>query len=431
MSRIRFAILVLGIPGLLAYGFLAAAQARSGLAIAEFKRLQKAYPPDSLRPADPATVQKKFDALNRAARFGPADPDPPFRSALLYLTRAETMSLSPEGGGRALAEGPDAAVAPLLQAGLRSAREALARDPGSGETHFATALLIQNLAGTGVPGVDEATLARAVDHHLESSDRLDPRKPSLHYRLGAFWMALGERDKARRSFSVALAGNYDYVNGIFDILWSTVENPAEMGELVGSEPRARVLLGEFLFRRGYAEAAREQYAEALAASPPDFETNLGLIQYFIRAKEFDRALGLIDRMGKKGRGWMPSQRASLEYHRGRVFYLTGRYDLAIESYQRSLGIDDAPDHVHHELALSYLKVGETARAVARWRYLLDSRRESQYVRKNLKVLYRGLGSAYEARREYPQALEQYLRLAELEPEDAALSRKIAEISRKL
>jgi len=431
MSRSRFPILVLGIPGLLAYALLVVAQARGGVALAEFKRLEKADPSDSMRPADPGVARRKFDSLARAARFGPTDPDPPFRSALLHLTAAETRSFFPQGPPRALGDGPDPAVASLLQAGLRSARRSLARNPGAAETHFAAALLIQNLAGTGVPDVDETTLAKAVDYHLESSDRLDPRKPSLHYRLGSFWMALGERENARRAFSVSLAGDYDHINDIFATLWSSVEDPEEMGELIGSEPRARVLLGEFLFRRGYLEAARTEYEKALAASPSDFETNLGLVQYFIRAKEFDRALRLIDQMVKRGRDWMPYQRAALEYHRGRILYLTGRYDTAIASYRRSLEIDDSPDHVHHELALAYLKVGETARAVARWRYLLDSRAGSPYVQKNLRVLYRGLASAYEARQEYHQALEEYLRLAELEPGDVALSRKIAEISRKL
>jgi tetratricopeptide (TPR) repeat protein len=432
MPRTRLILLAAGIPGILVYGVLVLAQGLGGVALAEFRRLQERHPPDSLQTEDPAVLGRKLSALARAARSTPADPEPPYRAALLHLVAAEARSLSPRGAPRTLEEGPDPEVAALLRDGLRAVRRAVDNNPASAEAHFATALLLQNLQGTGGASLDETAIAEAVERHLATADRMDPYKPSLHYRIGSFRMALGERDEAKRCFSVALAGrDYQYALEIFNILWSEVQDPAEMGELIGSEPRARVLLGEFLWRGGHPEAARVEYERALAEDPSDYETNLGLINYYIRSRQYREALARIDRLEGRGVRWHPYQRASLEYLRGRVFFLTHDLEQAIRSYRASLAIDDTPDHVHHELAVAYLKMGETARAVARWRYLVDARGRSPYVQKNLGAIRRGLGSAYEARAEYTSALAEYLKLSELEPGDREVSRKILEISRKM
>lgn len=432
MRRIRLWLLLVGIPGLLAYATLVAAQWGGGRALASFERLQKEVPPDVLRPAGTEVTQRKMGALARASRLTPSDPLPAYHAALLQLLRVEAESLSPEGQPVPLGSGPDPRLKLLLREGLRSIRRAILLNPGSAESHFVAALLLQNLIGAAPSGQDAESQVRTVGAHLGNSDHLDPFKPSLHYRIGAFQMALGAQDEAKRAFTLALSASPGNVREIFDILWSTVSRPEEMGEFIGDQPKAHLRLGEFLFWKGYSRLAEGEFAKALAADPIDFDTGMGVISYYLRAGRIEDALRLIGRLEKKeAKSWLPDQKAVLEYRRGRALHLGGRFEEAISAYRRSLELDDTPAHVHHQLALAYLMLEDPDRAIARWRYLLDSRANTDYVKASRKYIHRGLASAYEAKGDYPSALIQYLRVVDLAPGDAELSKKILEISRKM
>src|SRR5262245_6040501 len=142
MPKRRLLMMALGIPGLLLYATLGIAQWRAANAFGEFKALQKAYPPDSLQPIPPSIQTNQLDALTRAERLAPDNPEIAYQTALFHLVRAETESLQSMPGGRKDSS-PHPRLASSLQAGLTWINRAMLRNPGYAEYPFVKATLLQ------------------------------------------------------------------------------------------------------------------------------------------------------------------------------------------------------------------------------------------------------------------------------------------------
>ena len=422
-------LLALGIPALLVYGTLAVAQLRSARALAEFKRLQKAFPPDSLKTATPDIQQRKMDSLLLAGRLAPDNPEVAFQTGLLHLVQAETGSLQPPADALP-GDLPDPRLLESLKGGLRWINRAIVLNPGYAEYHFVKATILQNFAGAS-EGRESAATEKAVAQLLRQSDRLDPYKPSLHYRIGSFWISLGETEEARKAFAVALTDSFRYARPVFDLLWSAVGDAAELAEFVGEEPLSRALLGDFLWMHGYRKEAQEQFERVEAAPRFDYRTGEALIAHYLREYQGEKAREVITRMEKSGTTLSLFYRARLEFFRGRSLSQERRFQEAIACYERSLGLDPSVVQSHLDLATAYLEEGQPEKAIARWRFVLS---RALPVPREIAApgeIHFGLGRAYEALGDRERALAEYIRASSEDPGNVAFTQKATALTRGL
>ena len=427
MKKARVILLSLGIPGLLAYGTVAAAQWQAARALAEFEQLQKAHRPDSLTPPAPAVLAAKEAALLRAARFAPDHPEPAYQTALLRLVLAESASLQPAGPPAAAADGgPDPHLRALLRDALRAINQAISRNPGYADYHFVKATILQNLEATLPPEAGRAT-AGAVKHLLDSADRLDPYKPSLHYRIGSFYLALGERDRAKRAFSIALNDSDRYAEQVFGLLWSTGD-VAEISGLVGSAALTRALLGQFLWSRGFEVEAEQEYARATGGRPMEFHVGELLVEQYFRTGRFEEARQVVGRVRKESPGLSMTERTRLLYLEGTSFLLEKRYQDAIARYEQALALDPEVYYIHQALGRIFLETGDYDRAIARFRFLVGRTSRALPPRTGAELRV-DLARAYEKKSLFLDALNEYLRASQLDPANQAAQEKVRQLGR--
>lgn len=421
-------VLALGIPGLLVYATLGVAQLRSARALGEFKRLQKSHPPDSLKAAPAGTQERKMGALLLAQRFAPDHPEPAFQLGLMHILQAETDSINPGASGSPEEQGRRLEAS--LREGLHWIDRAIVLNPGYAEYHFVKATLLQNLSG--ITGGDSGEAApREVASLLRLADRLDPYRPGLHYRIGSFWISLGEKDEARRALSVALTDSFQFARPVFNLLWSVVADAGELADFVGDEPLSRALLGDFLWMHGYRPEAQELFDKVGSSPRFDFRTGEALIVHYLREYQAERAREIIQRM----EGFQPPlslfQKARLELFRGKSFSQEQRFQEAIACYERSLSLDPSVVQSHLELASAYLEEGQPEKAIARWHYVLS---RSLPVPREIAPpgeIHFSLGRAYEALGDRERALAEYLRASSEDPGNSRFAEKATTLTRGL
>ncbi|PYQ09995.1 MAG: hypothetical protein DMH00_12045 [Acidobacteria bacterium] len=425
----RVALLVLGIPAILVYGTLAIAQMRSARAMSEFTHLQKDYPPDSMKKPAAEIQRRKMNLLALAERMAPDNAETAFQTSLLQLVRAETESLQPEGSSSQEGE-TNPKIQASLREGLRWIDRAILLNPGYAEYSFVKATILQNVGNAGEKSTDGGFENAAADL-LRRADSLDPYKPSLHYRIGSFWMALGDRKEAREAFAVALTDSYSYARPVFDLLWSSVENAAELQDFVGDRPLSRALLGDFLWMHGYHKEAQEQFEKVEAEPNLDYRTGEALIGHYIRETKGEQARTVIARMQKTIPPLSLFYQARLEYFRGKSFFQEHRYQEAIVCYERSLALDPSVIQSHLELAAAYLEEGQPQKAIARWHFVLSHNLLVPNEVARPGEIHFSLGRAYEILGDRDRALAEYLRASSEDPGNPAFARKASEITRGL
>lgn len=420
----RFWLMAIGIPGLLLYGTLGIAQWRSADAFTEFKVLQKTYPPDSLKPVSPLIQTRKLEALTRAERMAPDHAEIAYQTALYYLVRAEADSLQP-----APKEGaPAGHLASSLQTGLSWINRAISLNPGYAEYPFVKATLLQNLSGSVED--DDSLAQAAVGSLLRQSDRLDPFKPALHFRIGSFWIALGNREEARKALAVTLSDSINYARPVFGLLWSSVEDVRDLQDFVGDSPICRALLGDFLWIHGYRDEAQAQFDKVEAAPRLDYLTGEALVAHYIREYQGERARRVVERM-MKSPGLSTFYQSRLEYFRGKSYYQEKRYQEAIGCFERSLSLDPSVVQSHLNLAAAYLEEGEPEKAIARWRFVLARGIPVPQDVAAPGEIHFGLGRAYEALGDRSHALSEYLRASSEDPGNQDFSKKASEVTQGL
>jgi len=426
----RVWLMGLGIPGLLLYATLGVAQWRSSLAMNEFKRLQRAHPPDSLKVVPDKIQMQKLRILSLADRLAPDSPEIAYQTALLYLVRAETQSLQPQSSSAGASE-QDFRLQGSLRDGLTWINRAIVRNPGYAEYQFVKASILQNLSGVpGAPGEDSTTPA-AVAALLHEADRLDPFKPSLHFRIGSFWIALDERDEAREAFAITLSDSIHFARPVFSLLWSSVDDVGDLQDFVGESPMSQAMLGDFLWTHGYRAEAQVQFERVEAAKQLDYLAGEALISHHIRKHEGERARRVVDRMQKVEPKLSLFYQARLEYFRGKSFYQEQRFQEAISCFERSLSLDSSVIQSHLNLASAYLEEGQPQKAIARWRFVLARGIPVPPEVAGPGEIHFGLGRAYEALGDRGSALSEYLRASSEDPENPNFSRKASEITQGL
>jgi tetratricopeptide (TPR) repeat protein len=291
------------------------------------------------------------------------------------------------------------------------------------------ATLLQNLEGTPEQSGSGEPRKR-VSALLRLSHRLDPYRPALHYRIGSFWIALGEREEARDALAVALTDSFHYARPVFDLLWSSVENVAELQDFVGDRPLSLALLGDFLWMHGYRKEAEEQFQKVEAARVLDYRTGEALIAHYIREYQGEKARKVIRRMESDPHLSLFYQ-SRLKYFQGKSFLQEKRFQEAIIAYERSLALDPSVIQSHLELAEAYLEEGQPQKAIARWHYVLSRGISVPREVAGPGDIHFGLGRAYEALGDRDRALAEYLRASSEDPGNVDFSRKASEVTKGL
>ena len=427
MPERRVWLMALGIPGLLLYATLGVAQWRSSLAMNEFKGLQKTYPPNSLKKV-PAEIQlRKLRALALAERLAPDNPEIAYQSALLQLVHAETESLQPQPDAAKSGDEQDPRLRSSLKEGLAWINRAIILNPGYAEYQFVKASILQNLSG--IPGAEEPGSATpvAVAALLREADNLDPYKPSLHFRIGSFWIALDERDEARDALAVSLSDTLLYAPAVFGLLWSSVDDVGELEGLVGNSPLARALLITFLFDHGYAREAAAEFESGIMESPMDYSTVVTLVDYALRTKNSPAARTILAKIDPRSGTLTTLQQAHLKYLEGQSFFAEERLQDAIKCFEDAISIGTEDSYIHEALGNAYQETGDYDRAIARYLLVLNRTANVMDVKK-VSILHAELAAAYEKKEEFAKAIEHYFKAAQIDPTNIAAQRRASELS---
>lgn len=417
MGRTRLLVVTLGVPGLLLYGTLATAQWRGDAALSEFTRLRKEHPADSMKTEDPRITARKRASLALASRFIPDQSEPAYQTALQNLILAESESLHPSEPERLLGRGLDARVTALLRESLRSVNRAIALNPGDAEYHFVKATIHQNLQA-GLSGPDAVMAGDAVTSLLALADRLDPHLPSLHFRLGSFWLALGSEEKARHHLALALVDRFRYGKAVLDLLLSSVGDIPELRRFAGSTALGHALLADFLWEHGFKDEAESEFRLAMAGGRPDYQTGMLLVQHAMRNGNYAVVREIISSLDKDNLHLKAFQRGHLAYLRGQSYDKEGRFQEAIDCLEDALRLRSDATYIHESLGRAYFKSGDYQRAIARYQSVLG-RRSLDLKPAKLANLHVALADALEKSGEQLGALEHYLRALQIDPDNRA------------
>jgi serine/threonine protein kinase/tetratricopeptide (TPR) repeat protein len=93
---------------------------------------------------------------------------------------------------------------------------------------------------------------------------------------------------------------------------------------------------------------------------------------------------------------------------GNVYYSTGRYEEAIQQFQRSLDLDHRSDETLRLLAAAYQKTGNSAAAE-------DAFRKAVSLRPNYWAVYNAFGAFYYSQARYADAVEMFRKAIQLAP----------------
>jgi tetratricopeptide (TPR) repeat protein len=420
-------MLALGIPGLLLYGTLGVAQWRTSLAMNEFTRLQKAYPPDSLKNP-PAEIQLgKLQSLTLAERLAPDNPEVAYQTSLLHLVRAETESLQPPAHPAGIEDDQDPRLAASLKDGLAWINRAIILNPGYAEYQFVKASILQNLSG--IPGEEsEASVTpKAVASLLHEADRLDPYRPSLHFRIGSFWIALDERDQARDAFAITLSDSIHYARPVFSLLWSSVNDVSDLEKFVGESSLARALLTTFLLDHGYSNEAESEFKNTISLPLADYSAVVELADYALRTGNPSAARTVLTKIEPNDGSLTSLQRAHLKYLQGQSFHAEGRLQDAIACFEDAIRIGTEDSYIHEALGNAYQETGDYDRAIAR--YLLALNRMATVMEPTkVSILHTELAAAYEKKEDFAKAIEHYFRAAQIDPTNISAQKRASELT---
>ncbi len=127
-------------------------------------------------------------------------------------------------------------------------------------------------------------------------------------------------------------------------------------------------LGDFYFRQGFLEKARDQYIEALITSPENYEFYKSLGATHLHLGELDLAEKYLIVALKSEN---PVIKASAYYHLGRIYETRGDQIQAIRYYKLCLLLAPSNNEYHLKLADAYVKADQIEDGILEYRLLLS------------------------------------------------------------
>ena len=367
-------------------------------ALAEMKRALEHNPGSSAVHMETAMLLGKTGSLGeaiayaeKAARLDPADPDPRWLLANIYLRPSERGPGAREWLAKAAAE---------LEAlkGLTPEDERVHYLLGSvyfqlGEPEKAIAAYEQYQRLPGVGGLGYRAIAK---YHEESGNpekaleamalaiQAEPESPEGLMQLGSLYSRVGENRKAAEAFQSLL-------------------------EITGHNPEVVRSLAEALFNDGeYAETMRV-LAELAEKTPPDRESRVLLGRAQLESGAHADAIRTFEALLASVPGDTEAR-----FYLGRALAETGRYQEAVRHFSdlvRGTAGDEGegPNRTlfRQNLAALYQETGEHDKAIALYREMAG-----EDPRANIQLL-----NAYRVGRRFDEALELGQRLLDEDPDN--------------
>jgi tetratricopeptide (TPR) repeat protein len=199
----------------------------------------------------------------------------------------------------------------------------------------------------------------------------------------------------------------------------TLEPPATLAQLesfeiqrqLGSETSTLVsfLVGTLKYKSGEYQAAIERFEQVLLqndistfVSRNDLFFNLGYSNYELG--KFDSAIQAFDKATEID----PEYKAAY-YGRGLTYYKVENYERAIKEYDRAIELDSEYIDAYYGRGLAYYQLGNYERAIKEYDIVIGI--DPEYVK-----AYHGRGAAYYWLGNYQRAIQEYDRAIDIDPE---------------
>jgi serine/threonine protein kinase/Tfp pilus assembly protein PilF len=315
--------------------------------------------------------------------------------------------------------------------------ESVANDPptnalGLGLTETVNAKLVQAVDGghlqlvsthdlveRGVKTSDQAQREFGTDLVLEGSLQQNGA------RLRVTWSLVNPRTHTQIAANT-ITGSADDIFGLQDNIFDEVLeklslaiDPARRQALEGRPDTQPAAYDFYLRGRGYLEdyQTRDNLEKAIA----EFERAIGIDKNYAPAYA---AMGLAYNTGFQWKDWGKDweEKAAIQCNRalaitpqlaeghtclGNVFFSSGRYEEAVNQFQRSLDLDHNSDETLRSLAAAYQKLGKASAAERAYRKAIS-------LRPNYWGVYNAFGTFYYNQARYADAVAMFKKAIQLE-----------------
>lgn len=204
-------------------------------------------------------------------------------------------------------------------------------------------------------------------------------QPEVHSNLGHCYLRLGARDKAIESFAQAVGlapqkASYHADLGLALLEAGRVseaipvlEKAVKLGE---SSPEVSYALGLAYEQKGRLADAEIAYKRATELNPQFWDAHVALGELYERQGVYDKALNsyLLAAALKP--------QPSLFNNIGRLYFLQGKQNEAIQYFSRALKEDPGFVVARQNLAIAYREIGEHEKAASEWREILKLQPEN-------------------------------------------------------
>jgi eukaryotic-like serine/threonine-protein kinase len=316
--------------------------------------------------------------------------------------------------------------------------ESVANDPptnalGLGLTETVNAKLVQAVDGghlqlvsthdlveRGVKTSDQAQREFGTDLVLEGSLQQNGA------RLRVTWSLVNPRTHTQIAANT-ITGSADDIFGLQDNIFDEVLeklslaiDPARRQALEGRPDTQPAAYDFYLRGRGYLEdyQTRDNLEKAIA----EFERAIGIDKNYAPAYA---AMGLAYNTGFQWKDWGKDweEKAAIQCNRalaitpqlaeghtclGNVFFSSGRYEEAVNQFQRSLDLDHNSDETLRSLAAAYQKLGKASAAERAYRKAIS-------LRPNYWGVYNAFGTFYYNQARYADAVAMFKRAIQVAP----------------
>ncbi|MBS1856297.1 MAG: tetratricopeptide repeat protein [Acidobacteria bacterium] len=307
--------------------------------------------------------------------------------------------------------------------------------------------------------LDSGDVTRALTE-LQSVVTRDPKNPVARFNLGRAHLALGEIEQARQQFQKAIELRPDYIiarlelarlqvtRGEYDAALKTaeavlaidsgnvnarlVESAALMGQKKFNDSRQildAMIKGapsspDVLFQLGVVNLAEGKYKEAEDAFRRSYQLNpansrglMGVVETNMAQNKPDEALALLQAESDKA-----PNRVDLLVALANTAVRAGKWDFAVQTYQRALGLMGKDPKAQGDI---YLRIGETYRrkgdlpsAVQALQKARETMPQDPLVLSTLALTLDGAGRRAEARQVYEATLK-------IQPDNAVVLNNLA------